>query len=76
MIYVLTDFNKGLKELTDEQRRVLMYWFLNCEDMQQPNGGCKNCIAKETCDSLRQLFKLEDFDNKVNVIKPECDSTR
>jgi len=46
------------KELDRMKLHLLRYWFLSCQDFQEPVGGCeKECAMFQECKKLRvRLF--------------------
>lgn len=55
-------------KLNKNNKKILELWFLNCEDMALPEGGCEKCEFKYECELTRiKIFrhsKREDFEFK------------
>ena len=52
-----------------KEKKILELWFLSCEDLQIPNGGCGKCEFRDKCEEIRikifgdrnrDKFKFED----------------
>jgi hypothetical protein len=46
--------------LTDEELKVLKFWFLSCEDrsIDKWREFCRSCPLKEKCSSLRRKLGI------------------
>jgi len=45
-------------ELTKEELDIVSLWFLSCEDMEVPLGGCEKCNFLKDCKGALQKLKL------------------
>ena len=57
-------------ELNSFSKHLLEFIFLSCEDLAQPDNGCKACPLVLSCIDLQKLLFdrcLTDADNKGNI---------
>jgi len=48
-----------VRKFGEEDLKVMELWYLCCQDMAIPEGGCQKCEFKDMCENLRKL--LMDF---------------